>query len=202
MGFEDEIFSWDSLEALRRLGRAIQLNGESVDPETLENGKLQLYDFPGQSPVQFGSVFPRTADGKIHFFFAALGDRPYTYRPLGEPSFPLALLTPASSRMTNSTGGEWSYPRLELTIHPEDAAPRGIRSGDSVRVYNSRGEVHCVARVSDGTRPGVVVMPKGAWMKSSQNGRTSTALCPPSVDNVGAGACFNDARVEVAKLDS
>jgi hypothetical protein len=48
----------------------------------------------------------------------------------------------------------------------------------------------------------VVVMPKGAWMKSSQNGRTSTALCPPSVDNVGAGACFNDARVEVAKLDS
>ena len=199
MGFEDEIFSWDSLEALRRVGRAIRLNGKSVDPGTLEAGKLQLYDFPGQSPIQFGSVFPLTADGKIHFFLAALGDRPYSYRPLSEPSYPLALLTPASSRMTNSTGGEWSYPRLEVTIHPEDAANRGIRSGDSARVYNSRGEVHCVVRVSDRTRLGVVVMPKGAWMKSSQNGRTSTALCPPSVDNVGAGACFNDARVEVEK---
>ena len=61
-----------------------------------------------------------------------------------------------------------------------------------------------MVRVSDGTRLGVVSMPKGAWMKSSRNGRTATALCPPSVDNVGGGACFNDARVEVAsdELDS
>ena len=198
VGFEDEIFSWDSLEALRRVAGAIRLNGKTVDAAKLEAGKLQVYDFPGLSPIQFESVFPVTADGKIHLSPTALGGEPYTYRPLSEPGYPLALLTPASSRMTNSTGGEWSYPQLELTIHPDDAATRGIRSGDSARVYNSQGEVRCLVRVSDGTRPGVVSMPKGAWMKSSRNGRTATALCPPSVDNVGGGACFNDARVEVA----
>jgi hypothetical protein len=35
-------------------------------------------------------------------------------------------------------------------------------------------------------------------MKSSLNGRTSTALTPSNVNVVGGGACFNDARVEVA----
>jgi anaerobic selenocysteine-containing dehydrogenase len=200
MGFEDEIFSWDGLELLRRVGHALRMNGKAVEQSKLEAGALQLYDFPGQSPIQFESVFPRTTGERIYFFPPALGDEPYVYRPLDEPSYPLALLTPAGSRMTNSTGGEWSYPRLELTMHPDDAHARRIGSGDSVRVYNSQGEVHCMARVSDATRLGVVVMPKGAWMKSSQNSRTSTALCPPSVDNVGGGACFNDARVEVEKL--
>ena len=102
--------------------------------------------------------------------------------------------------MTNSTAGEWSYPTLEVTIHPEDAAARGVDTGNVVRVHNRLGEVHCRARVSDSTRVGVVSIPKGAWMKSSENGRTATALCPPTVDNVGAGACFNDARVEVERV--
>jgi hypothetical protein len=30
---------------------------------------------------------------------------------------------------------------------------------------------------------------------------TATALCPAHVNEVGGGACFNDARVEVVKLD-
>jgi hypothetical protein len=37
-------------------------------------------------------------------------------------------------------------------------------------------------------------------MKSSLNGRTSTALTPATVNVVGGGACFNDARVEVSAL--
>ena len=49
-------------------------------------------------------------------------------------------------------------------------------------------------------RTGVVALPKGAWRKSSRNGQTSTALCPPHVNEVGGGACFNDARVEVMKV--
>jgi len=205
MGFEDEIFSWNSLEALRRVAPLIRLHGQeekTPDAESLEAGKLQLYDFPGPSPIQFGSVFPGTANGKIQITPSVLGNEPYSYRPVREPEYPLALLTPASSRMTNSTGGEWSYPRLEIAIHPEDAASRRIRSGDPVRVFNSRGEVQCVARVTDSTRVGVVSMPKGAWMKSSRNGRTATALCPASVDNVGGGACFNDARVQLTKIGS
>jgi anaerobic selenocysteine-containing dehydrogenase len=200
MGFEDEVFSWDSLEALRRVANVIRLNGKQADASLLEAGKLQKYSFPGEAPVQFESVFPKTPDGKIHLTPSALGPGPYTYRPIQEADYPLALLTPATSRMTNSTAGEWSYPTLEVTIHPEDATQRSIGAGDPVRVYNPQGEVQCRARVSESTRVGVVSIPKGAWMKSSQNGRTATALCPPSVDNVGGGACFNDARVEVGRI--
>jgi hypothetical protein len=32
------------------------------------------------------------------------------------------------------------------------------------------------------------------------NGATSTALIPDALTDIGGGACFNDARVEVAAL--
>ena len=200
MGFEDKAFSWEGAEALRRVAATMRLNGKQADPVLLEAGKQQRYSFPGDAPVQFESVFPQTSDQKIHLTHAALGPRSYEYRPVQDPDYPLALLTPAMSRMTNSTFGEWSYPTLEVTIHPEDASTRGIDAGNIVRVHNRLGEVRCHARVSDSTKVGVVSIPKGAWMKSSENDRTATALCPPTVDNVGAGACFNDARVEVSRV--
>jgi biotin/methionine sulfoxide reductase len=53
--------------------------------------------------------------------------------------------------------------RETLTLHPEDAAARGIRAGDVVRVFNDRGACLAGARVSDGVRQGVVVLPTGAW---------------------------------------
>ena len=46
-------------------------------------------------------------------------------------------------------------------------------------------------------RRGTVSMPKGVWRRSTRNGLTSNALAPDSLTDLGAGACFNDARVEV-----
>ena len=54
-----------------------------------------------------------------------------------------------------------------------------------------------VQGLSDRMRDGVCGLPKGAWRNSSRNGQTSTALCPQDVNEVGGGACFNDARVQV-----
>ena len=97
----------------------------------------------------------------------------------------------------SSTLGEFNLPELAVTIHPSDASSRGITSDDRVRVFNELGEVECIARVDERVAPGVVHMPKGAWNKSSRNGRVSTALSPAHVNEVAGGACFNDARVEV-----
>jgi len=88
---------------------------------------------------------------------------------------------------------------LTLTIHPSDAEARGIGDGDRVRVFNEIGEVVCHAKVDTRVRIGVVNLPKGAWMKSSVNGRVATALTPADVEDVAGGACYNDARVEVAR---
>ena len=55
------------------------------------------------------------------------------------------------------------------------------------------------ALVSDHVRPGVVLMPKGIWAHNTRNGWTSNVLCPDTQADLGHGACFNDARVEVER---
>ena len=42
-------------------------------------------------------------------------------------------------------------------------------------------------------------MPKGVWRRHTANGYTSNALTPDSLTDLGGGACFNDARVQVEK---
>jgi len=200
-GFEDEIFHWTEAELRERAVAAIELQGKPVSPEPFTLGGIHRYDFDGSpNPVQFETVFPQTEDGKIHLAPACLGPKPYAYEEIRSESFPLCLITPASAKLVSSTFGEFNLRELHLTIHPDDARTRGIASGDRVRVWNDLGEVECVARVDAHLREGVVALPKGAWMKSSLNGRTSTALTPSNVNLVGGGACFNDARVEVAAL--
>ena len=56
-----------------------------------------------------------------------------------------------------------------------------------------------VAPDAPSVRPGTVTLPKGLWRKSTNNGFTSNALVPDTLTDLGGGACFNDARVEVDK---
>ncbi len=53
--------------------------------------------------------------------------------------------------------------REPIRIHPDDAAQRGIRDGDVVRVFNDRGSCLAGAVVSRDARPGVVQLSTGAW---------------------------------------
>lgn len=54
--------------------------------------------------------------------------------------------------------------REPIMINPDDAASRGIRSGDIVEVFNARGRMLAGANVTDQIRPGVVVVYEGAWL--------------------------------------
>ena len=69
-----------------------------------------------------------------------------------------------------------------------------------MRVFNDLGEVQCPVALNKDIRRGTVSLPKGLWRKSTFNGSTSNALVPDSLTDLGGGACFNDARVEVASL--
>jgi biotin/methionine sulfoxide reductase len=53
--------------------------------------------------------------------------------------------------------------REVATLHPADAAARGIGEGDIVKLWNARGACLAAARISDGIREGVVQLPTGAW---------------------------------------
>jgi len=159
----------------------------------------------GGAPVQFVDVFPLTADGRADLFPASLSAGApaglYGYRP--DPAterYPLALISPASEKTISSTLGELRERPGALQMHPIDASARGLSHDDPVRVFNDLGEVHCPVAVTRDIRPGTVCLSKGLWRKSTYNGSTGTALVPDSLTDLGGGACFNDARVDVALL--
>ena len=159
----------------------------------------------GGAPVQFVDVFPLTPDGKVNLFSEALdrgapaGLYGYQADP-GTDEFPLALISPASEKSVSSTLAELRQRAAVLQMNPADAQARGLATDDPVRVFNARGEVHCPVALNKDIRPGTVALAKGLWRKSTYNGLTSNALVPDTLTDIGAGACFNDARVQVASL--
>ncbi len=190
----------EETDALMRI--AARLPGGMGD-ELMQNGWVTPPH--GGAPVQFVDVFPLTPDGKVDLFPEVLEAQApaglYGYQP--DPAtkeYPLALISPASEKTVSSTLGELRERAAVLQMHPEDAAERGLSTGDPVRVFNALGEVHCPVALNADMRRGAVSLPKGLWRKSTYNGATANALVPDSLTDLGGGACFNDARVQVASL--
>ena len=201
MGYRDPAFGWGQEEAAQRVLAALR-SADGRPLVSVDGGTTWGVAFDGGTPVQFGTVFPLTENRKAHLTPTVLGPSPYHWEaPPGGP-YPLALISPATSKLINSTMGQYALPELYVEIHPADADVRRIGEGDAVRVFNGLGEVVCRARVTDRVREGVVLIPKGAWRSASPSHATATALCPDHVSAVGGGACYNDARVEVDALSS
>src|SRR5262249_44934876 len=147
----------------------------------------------------------RTPDRRVHLVPEALdAETPhglYHYQPESSASgFPLALISPATDRTISSTLGELHRAEVPLALHPDDAKPRGLSDGDRVRVFNGLGAVRCRVRLDASLRPGVAYLPKGLWSHHTESGTTANALAPDTLTDLGGGACFNDARVEVERL--
>ncbi|KAA0574376.1 trimethylamine-N-oxide reductase TorA [Azospirillum sp. B21] len=73
--------------------------------------------------------------------------------------------------------------REPCRINSADAAARGIKSGDVVRVFNGRGQCLAGAVVSDDIRPGVIELQEGAWYDPAEGGKPGT-LCKYGDPNV------------------
>ncbi|HAL2321419.1 TPA: dimethyl sulfoxide reductase subunit A [Escherichia coli] len=58
----------------------------------------------------------------------------------------------------------------EVWINPIDAQARGIRHGDTVRVFNNNGEMLIAAKVTPRILPGVTAIGQGAWLKADMFG--------------------------------
>jgi anaerobic selenocysteine-containing dehydrogenase len=163
----------------------------------------------GATPVQFVDAFPNTPDRRIHLVPEPL-DREcpgglYHYAPnpfASDPRHPLTLISPGTDRTISSTLGELHRAAVPVSLHPGDAAARGIADGARVRVFNDFGSVRCRARLDPDVRPGVVFLPKGIWSHNTDSGTTANALSPDTLTDLGGGACFNDARVEVESAEA
>lgn len=93
--------------------------------------------------------------------------------PLRE-KYPLQLTGFHYKARTHSTYGNVDVLkaacRQEMWMNPIDATPRGIISGDTVRIFNDRGEVRIEVKVTPRIIPGVVALGEGAWYDPDAQG--------------------------------
>jgi len=89
-----------------------------------------------------------------------------------------------------------------LWISATDAQIRGITDGDSVRVFNDRGETIVQASVTERIMPGVVALGEGAWYQPDHQGRDRAGSVNILMrDHYSPGGAFpsNSALVQVER---
>ena len=71
---------------------------------------------------------------------------------------------------------DWTGARLreafeqEVTLNASDAKRLGVKTGDTVEVFNARGRCVVPVYVTERCMPGVAVLHEGAWMDIDENG--------------------------------
>lgn len=83
-----------------------------------------------------------------------------------------------------------------ILLNSEDAAARGIKDGDTVTVYNDRGEHTGIAEVGNLIKQGVVALQNGWW---EQQGGSSSYVTNDKWKTLGGTHCCNQTLVEVKK---
>ncbi|MDQ3819391.1 MAG: molybdopterin oxidoreductase family protein [Acidobacteriota bacterium] len=216
MGFEEDCFK-DSDEDIAR--QAIASDHPALRGITLEalrsSGWMRLNVPETFAPFAEGN-FP-TPSGKCELYSEALISQGLPAVPEFIPPneskqsapkvarrYPLALISPAAHAFLNSSFANLpKHLRQELRpfieINPMDASARGIRDGDVVRAFNERGSCTLHAVVTTRAREGVVVSPSVWWNKLSPGRVNINQLTSQKLTDMGGGATFYDALVEVER---
>ncbi len=213
MNLDDPLFAMTDDELIRHClsGSAAEAAGAGYDSLD-QDGFVQVQHPGGEVPFAHGG-FPGSVDGRFEFSSVlfdqafGLGAIPRFIEPAESPEsqpdlarrFPLRLLTLKRHFSINSSYGDLpvlrgAEPELRIELHPDDAAQRGVASGDRVDVFNERGRVSGMADVSTAVTPGVVVVPFGRWLDGGQG---ANALTSDRLGDLGGGPTFCDALVEI-----
>ncbi|HEX8922324.1 MAG TPA: molybdopterin oxidoreductase family protein [Pyrinomonadaceae bacterium] len=217
LGFEEACFK-DTDEEIAR--QAISADHAALSGITLEalraRGWMRLNLPETFAPFAEGN-FP-TPSGKCELYsetLAALGlpavpefippSESKQSAPEMAQHYPLALISPAAHAFLNSSFANLpKHLRQELhpfiEIHPTDAVARGIEDGETVRAFNERGSCELTAVVTTRAREGVVVSPSVWWNKLSPGRVNINQLTSQKLTDMGGGATFYDALVEVERV--
>jgi anaerobic dimethyl sulfoxide reductase subunit A len=120
--------------------------------------------------------------------------------------YPLQLITPHPRNRVHSELYQVEWLREvephRAWINPVDAAPRGIKDGDEIYVFNDRGKVALPALVTERIIPGVVSIFEGAWYTPDQDGIDRGACANTLTKDAysgGGAAVMNTSLVEIEK---
>ena len=204
LGFDDPCFADDDLTMAR------QAFGETISFDELLDKGFATAPLP-DAPFALGK-FP-TPSGKCEFFSQRLADAgqdglpdylPNYELPQPGDTYPLAMISPPARNFLNSSfvnvkslrdiEGE---PLLEM--HADDAAARGIGSGDTVRIFNDRGAYRCTVRINQRARPGVVNGLGVWWRKLGLDGSNVNELTNQRLTDMGRAPTYYDCAVQVER---
>lgn len=203
-GFEDAVFKASDQalmdDAVRRGDYRLQgFTGSQLPTDRA----LAMQSADSEPLLMCHNVTPKTPSGKIELYSERMEQDYGCGLPRFEPvtsDLPFNLITPASSKRTNTTFGGLapSAGRQTVQINPRDAQHHQISDGQPVVVSNALGRVDLVAQVTDAVAPGVLYSAKGAWLHTSGTDQTTNALIDADLrTDIGAGACYNDTWVRV-----
>ena len=190
--------------------------GENPDGVTLDKLKAQ------PNGINFGPMVPQvpeilgTADGKIRLAPQyLLDDLPRLAERLDRAPDELVLVSRRHLRSNNS----WLHnvgplmkgkDRCTLLMHDDDAARRGVATGDFVTVASTGGQIEVPVEVTGAIKPGVVSMPHG-WghgkpgtrmaIANDSPGVNTNILSPPtSIDEPSGNGALNGIPVTVTPV--
>jgi len=158
----------------------------------------------------------RTPSGKAELYsdaMIALGldpvaafTPPQESRHGARSNFPLELLARKADNFLNSSFANVpSVQAMEetnlLEMHGSDARARGITDGETVKVYNDRGEIFLKARVDGAVQPGVVSA-RLNWAKLGPGFQNINVLTSEKLSDLGNSATFYSVLVEVESVQS
>jgi anaerobic selenocysteine-containing dehydrogenase len=214
MGFDEPCFRDSDDELARQAYHAGDMKGIDVDWDALKASGFCRLAVPRPFAPFAQGHFP-TPSGKCEFrseTLAAQGEdalpafvaprESAQSNPALAARYPLAFVSPPARNFLNSSFANLSSfsdeeKRPHLDIHADDASPRGIATGDPVRIFNDRGSLLAIARVTDRARPGVVVAPSLWWRKLAPGGENANAVTSQALTDLGRGPTFYDCLVEV-----
>jgi biotin/methionine sulfoxide reductase len=139
-----------------------------------DGGRLRRFrDDPDKYPLP-------TPSGRIEIFSATIASfaepdcpgHPTWLAPTDVPTAAAPLVLVANQPVTrlhsqldfgDHSAGAKHRGREVAHMHPDDAAARGVKDGDIIRLFNARGACLAGVRLTDGIRRGVIQLPTGAW---------------------------------------
>lgn len=204
MGVKDRVFTLSPREAAEELFKGATGPAAKADPQKLFAGEpIHIaHDWQGQ-PF-------KTPSGKLEFYSEQLAKQGLSPVPDWQPDpievedakkWPLRLLTaPGYFQAHTAFSGVGFLRKREGTpfciLHPEDAAKRGLKDGDRVRVFNERGEIGLALKVADEVQPGVLLVP-GQRPTSEAISGTINMLCSDRYTDMGEGATYQSTWLDV-----
>ena len=220
MGYHESWLHESAEDAIRGVLDASRAENRYLEGITLERlqteGTVPLNLQP-EDDVPFADGVFATPSGKIELLSAAMAaqgldplphyEAPAAFAALqsnGDQEGLVLISGAAHHFVTSSMGNQPSLRAKEgdpfVEMHPQDAAARGVATGDWVLVENERGSCELRAIVTDDVRPGVAVAPKGHWAKLSPGGRNINWTTPDALADLAGQSTFHSNVVRIRRV--